>query len=24
MQTEWWHFNSCTRNEAKLKYEAIE
>jgi D-alanyl-D-alanine dipeptidase len=24
IQTEWWHFNSCTRNEAKLKYEAIE
>lgn len=24
IQTEWWHFNSCTRNEAKLKYKIVE
>ncbi|MDQ3191468.1 MAG: M15 family metallopeptidase [Bacteroidota bacterium] len=24
IQTEWWHFNSCTREQAKLKYEIIE
>jgi D-alanyl-D-alanine dipeptidase len=22
--TEWWHFNACTRKEAKLKYKIIE
>lgn len=22
--TEWWHFNSCSRNEAYLKYAIIE
>jgi zinc D-Ala-D-Ala dipeptidase len=22
--TEWWHFNSCTRNEALLRYKIIE
>jgi D-alanyl-D-alanine dipeptidase len=22
--TEWWHFNSCSRNEAVLKYKIIE
>lgn len=22
--TEWWHFNSCSRNEAFLKYKIIE
>ncbi|MBC8173917.1 MAG: M15 family metallopeptidase [Chitinophagales bacterium] len=21
---EWWHFNSCSREEAKLKYDMIE
>ncbi len=24
IQTEWWHFNSCTRAEAMGKYERIE
>lgn len=24
IQTEWWHFNSCTRDEAKRKYKRIE
>lgn len=24
IQTEWWHFNSCSRKEAKMNYEAIE
>lgn len=24
IQTEWWHFNSCTRKEAKARYEIIE
>lgn len=24
IQTEWWHFNSCTRKEAKAKYKIIE
>lgn len=24
IQTEWWHFNSCKRSEAKLKYEVVE
>lgn len=22
--TEWWHFNSCTREEAKRKYQLVE
>ncbi len=22
--TEWWHFNACSRSEAKLKYEILE
>jgi zinc D-Ala-D-Ala dipeptidase len=22
--TEWWHFNACSRNEAKIKYELIK
>jgi zinc D-Ala-D-Ala dipeptidase len=22
--TEWWHFNSCTRNEAIIKYKIVE
>jgi D-alanyl-D-alanine dipeptidase len=22
--TEWWHFNSCTREEALLKYKIVE
>ncbi|PCJ83757.1 MAG: peptidase M15 [Flavobacteriales bacterium] len=22
--TEWWHFNSCTRKEAKSKYKIVE
>ncbi|MCW3071411.1 MAG: peptidase vanX D-ala-D-ala dipeptidase [Bacteroidetes bacterium] len=22
--TEWWHFNSCSRNEAMLKYKIVE
>ncbi|MCW3102012.1 MAG: peptidase vanX D-ala-D-ala dipeptidase [Bacteroidetes bacterium] len=22
--TEWWHFNSCSRNEAVLKYKIVE
>lgn len=22
--TEWWHFNSCSRNEAMLKYKIME
>lgn len=24
ISTEWWHFNACTRNEAKLKYKILE
>ncbi|HNW90275.1 MAG TPA: M15 family metallopeptidase [Bacteroidales bacterium] len=24
IQTEWWHFNSCTRTEAMERYERIE
>ncbi|HNW69458.1 MAG TPA: M15 family metallopeptidase [Bacteroidales bacterium] len=24
IQTEWWHFNSCTRAEAIIKYKKIE
>lgn len=24
IQTEWWHFNSCTRIEAKLRYKIIQ
>ena len=24
IQTEWWHFNSCTREEAMKKYKIIE
>lgn len=24
IQTEWWHFNSCSREEAKIKYPIIE
>ena len=24
LTTEWWHFNSCTRHEARQKYEIIE
>ena len=24
IQTEWWHFNSCTREQAMLKYKIIE
>lgn len=24
IQTEWWHFNSCTRDAAKQKYKLIE
>ncbi|MBA3901759.1 MAG: M15 family metallopeptidase [Bacteroidetes bacterium] len=23
IQTEWWHFNSCTRSQAREKYELI-
>jgi zinc D-Ala-D-Ala dipeptidase len=22
--TEWWHFNACSRKEAKLKYVSLE
>ncbi len=24
IQTEWWHFNACTRKEARERYEIIE
>lgn len=24
IQTEWWHFNSCRREEAKAKYKVVE
>lgn len=24
IQTEWWHFNSCTRSEAMRRYQLIE
>lgn len=24
IQTEWWHFNACTRNKAKTLYKIIE
>ena len=24
IQTEWWHFNSCNREQAKGKYEIVE
>jgi zinc D-Ala-D-Ala dipeptidase len=24
IQTEWWHFNACTRDEAREKYQIIE
>ncbi len=24
ISTEWWHFNACTRKEAKLKYKILE
>lgn len=24
LQTEWWHFNSCTRKQAFIKYKIIE
>lgn len=23
LPTEWWHYNACSRNEAKLKYEVV-
>jgi len=24
LTTEWWHFNSCSREEAKIKYKILE
>lgn len=24
IQTEWWHFNSCTRETARVKYKIVE
>jgi zinc D-Ala-D-Ala dipeptidase len=24
IQTEWWHFNFCTRNEAMIRYRAVD
>lgn len=24
IQTEWWHFNSCTRKQARKKYKIVE
>lgn len=24
IRTEWWHFNSCRRDEAKVKYKVVE
>ncbi len=24
IQTEWWHFNSCTREQAVMKYKIVE
>jgi len=24
LRTEWWHFNVCTREEAKIRYKVIE
>lgn len=24
IKTEWWHFNACSRNQAKLKYKILE
>ena len=24
IQTEWWHFNACSRDEAKERYQAID
>jgi D-alanyl-D-alanine dipeptidase len=24
IQTEWWHFNSCNREQAKEKYKIVE
>ena len=24
LPTEWWHYNSCSRSEAKLKYQIVE
>jgi D-alanyl-D-alanine dipeptidase len=24
IQTEWWHFNACSRATAKLKYEILK
>jgi D-alanyl-D-alanine dipeptidase len=24
LQTEWWHFNACSRNDAKAKYQVLE
>ncbi len=23
LPTEWWHYNACSRNEAKVKYEVV-
>ena len=23
IQTEWWHWNSCSRNTAKSKYKVV-
>lgn len=23
LPTEWWHYNACSRNEAKIKYEVV-
>lgn len=24
IKTEWWHFNACSRNQAKLRYQILE
>ncbi|MFB0998557.1 MAG: M15 family metallopeptidase, partial [Flavobacteriales bacterium] len=24
IQTEWWHWNSCSRNTAKRKYKLVK
>jgi D-alanyl-D-alanine dipeptidase len=24
IETEWWHFNACSRDQAKLKYKIVE
>lgn len=24
LQTEWWHFNACSRNDARAKYQVLE